>query len=88
MGACAPGACVVATIAGLPVSANQWEDQIQEFGKKVIEFNTSRKALPHPGHIMRAHFCSQCGTNVDKFHEDKDIFTNEMWQRIMEKAKR
>jgi hypothetical protein len=85
---CAPGACVVALIAGEAVVKKDWDEKLEEFGKAVIEFNTSRKALPHPGHIIRVNFCSQCGENVEKFHEGKDIFTNEMWSRIEAQSKK
>jgi hypothetical protein len=85
---CEPGACIIALIAGKTVSKKDWGEKLQEFGEQVIEFNTSRKALPHPGHIIRVNFCSQCGDNVEKFHDDKEVFTNEMWSRIMDQAKR
>lgn len=80
--ACKPGECFVGSIGGPQVSEKNWEAESNKFGEAVIEFNTSRKALPHPGHIIRVNFCTACGNNVEKFHKDRDTFTNEMWARI------
>jgi len=84
---CEPGACVVGSIGGATVTEKDWHKSMEAFGAVVVEFNTSRKALPHPGHVIRVNFCTACGTNVEKFHSERDSFTHEMWSRLMDGVK-
>lgn len=61
------------------VSAVKWNDDLLEYARKVHEFDTSKKALHHPGFFTEFRNCPTCGVKIDR----SKLLT---WYEVVSKA--
>jgi len=52
---------IVGQIRAVNKTMDEWLDALCDLSDRIVEFNTSRKALPYPGHVERFKFCPSCG---------------------------
>jgi len=50
----------------LLIKESEYETVVVEFRAKVDEFNTTRKAVPHPGQFITFEYCPKCGAKIEK----------------------
>lgn len=58
--------CIVGQIGVRPLTADEWPDAQSEHNAAVEFFNTTRRAVPHPGVISHYKFCLECGSAIDQ----------------------
>jgi hypothetical protein len=50
----------------LLIKVSEYATVVEEFRAKVEEFDTTRKAVPHPGQFITFQYCPQCGKKIEK----------------------
>lgn len=56
---------IVANIDGRDVPQSAWPLAKSEHEAAIAFFNTTRRAVPHPGFETRCNFCPLCGDKID-----------------------
>lgn len=55
------------------VHESQWDDVCAGLGRAVRFFNTTRLAVPAPGHLRAHAYCSDCGQRLDDAGAEESI---------------
>ncbi len=56
----------IAVIGGKITRQSDYNKKLSEHEAEISTFNTTRKALPHPGFVTMFQYCSQCGEKLTK----------------------
>ena len=56
------------------VRESQWDTVCAGLGRAVQFFNTTRLAVPSPGHLRSHAYCCDCGQRLDDAGADEVIF--------------
>lgn len=66
---CETGNCIAGYIGATLVKEKDWQAAYDAHQLEIAHFNTTRKAVPHPGFSVRANYCQNCGRKLPVFHE-------------------
>jgi hypothetical protein len=65
--------CIVGNIRGENITSDRWPKAFADMKKLIHEFETSKRALPHPGFAVRFNYCPECGHEIEKDEEYKPM---------------
>ena len=69
---CRKGYCIAGRIKGQLVKEKEYGAAYARLQDEIEHFNTTRRAVPHPGFAERAKFCVNCGRVIPVFVREEE----------------
>lgn len=69
---CRKGLCIAGRIKGQLVKEKDYGAAYARLQADIEHFNTTRRAVPHPGFAERAKFCAHCGRAIPVFVQEEE----------------